>query len=191
VHASTIVALVLLTSCSGRAAPESATTPTNEPVDTVPSSPAPAASPTTNPATTKPATTSFERFELTGHEDGCPAQAKGDCVSAIELAADGRVRLDPWGEPATTKRLEARLMAEDLERVTALLTAPALLAVLDRPKACADANATETMLVRVAGTDHRNETGHCNDESVQVARGAMIEVTARYFSDHHLISPPF
>ena len=188
-HASTIAALVLLTSCSGRAAPDPATTPANEPVATTPSSPAPAVSPTTEPTTAS--FERFERFELTGHEDGCPAQAKGDCVSAIEIAADGRVRLDPWGEPATTTRLEARLFAEDLERLIARLTAPALLAVLDRPKACADANATETMLVRIAGTDHRNETGHCNDESVQAARGAMMEVTARYFSDHHLVSPPF
>jgi hypothetical protein len=183
---STIAGLVLLVSCSGRAAPESGTTPTSEPVNAAPSSPAAAAT-----ATTKPATTTFERFELTGNEAGCPAQAKGDCVSAIELLADGTVRLDPWGEPATTKRLEAKVTADEVERVSAPLTAAALLTLLDRADACSGANATETMLVRVAGMEHRNETGHCNDEPVQAARGAMIELTARHFRDHHLISPPF
>ncbi|MBC8073409.1 MAG: hypothetical protein IAG13_34130 [Deltaproteobacteria bacterium] len=155
------------------------------------SAPAAAATPTAKPTTTKPARTSFERFELTGNEAGCPAQAKGDCVSAIELLADGTLRLDPWGEPATTKRLEAKLTPEEVERVSAPLTAPALLTLLDRADACSGANATETMLVRVAGTEHRNETGHCNDDAVQAARGAMIDLTTRHFREHDLISPPF
>jgi hypothetical protein len=69
--------------------------------------------------------------------------------------------------------------------------AQALLDLLALPKPCAEANATESMLVRVAGADHQNETGYCNEDAIQSARGAAIDLASAHFSGHSLISPPF
>jgi len=132
----------------------------------------------------------FERFFLTGDEAGCPSQARGDCRSSAELLSDGTLRMDPWGEPGAPT-LEAHVPDAALASALPALRAPALLALLDRARTCPDANQTETILVRVAGTDHRNATGNCNEAPIQAARAAIQGLTNAHFPDHSIISPPF
>ena len=54
-----------------------------------------------------------------------------------------------------------------------------------------NANQTETMLVRIAGTDHRNATGACNEPPILAARAAIQALTNTHFDGHSLNSPPF
>ncbi len=98
--------------------------------------------------------------------------------------------MDAWGEP-TAPALSTRVPAEELSRAIAVLTDAALLATLARTPCCADANQSETMLVRLAGADHQNATGYCNDPPIQAARQAIQALTNAHFPDHSLISPPF
>lgn len=132
----------------------------------------------------------LERFVMVGDERGCPDLAHGDCHSEVELRGDGGLRLDPWGAPGSAI-LEATTSLHDRREAIAALTDPALLALLDADKVCPEANETEQMIVRIGGVERRNRTGYCNQEPIQAARGALIRLTAIYFPDHHLISPPF
>ena len=149
--------------------------------------PEPAPTPEVPPA---PPGHGFDRFLLTGDETPCPPQAHGDCGSSAELVADGTLRMDPWGEPGAPA-LSARVSDAERDRAVLALGAPALRALLAQPSACAGANQTQTMLVRLAGTDHRNATGYCNDAPIQAARAAIQALTTAHFPDHSLISPPF
>ena len=132
----------------------------------------------------------FERFFLTGDEAGCPSQARGDCRSSAELSSDGTLRMDPWGEPGAPT-LSARVPDAALAQAIPALRDPALLALHARPPPCPDSNQTETMLVRIAGTDHQNATGACNEPPIQAARAAILALTSTHFPGHSLISPPF
>jgi hypothetical protein len=127
---------------------------------------------------------------MTSDETPCPREARGDCRSSAELLADGTLRMDPWGERRATP-LTGTVPAATLAELRGAFGAPELVALLDQPKACTEANATETMLVRVSGVEHRNETGYCNDAAIQNARGAMVRLAGETFPDHSLITPPF
>ena len=98
--------------------------------------------------------------------------------------------MDPWGEPGVAP-LTARVSAASLSEAAAALRDPALLTLLERPSACADANLSEKMLARVAGAEREGATGNCNDAPIQAARGAILTLTAAAFAGHSLISPPF
>lgn len=132
----------------------------------------------------------FERFLYTYREAPCPAVANGDCDASAELLGDGRLRMDPWGEPGTS-RLEARVSNAALAEAVAALRDMDLLSLLGQPSVCPDANRTEEMLVRLSGTDHHNLTGHCNESAVQSARAAIQRLTEEQFPNHSLITPPF
>jgi len=132
----------------------------------------------------------FERFLLTGSESPCPAQANGDCDSFAELLADGTLRMDPWGAP-TTSTLTARVPEPALTAAIAVLTAAPLISELEQSLPCSTANRSETMLVRVAGRNHDNQTGFCNSPSIQAVRGVLMALTSEHFPQHSLISPPF
>jgi hypothetical protein len=158
-----------------------------------PAKAAPVATPTPATPTPTPAgplRSGLERFRMTGDEAGCPEQARGDCVAAIDLTAAGALELDPWGAPGVGP-LTATLDRAELEALEATLTAAELLALLDRKATCEDARETETMQVTIAGAAHRGATGRCNDAPIQAARGAMISLAAKHFPGNHLISPPF
>lgn len=71
------------------------------------------------------------------------------------------------------------------------LTAVDLLAILDHKPACSGANETEGMMVVVAGVEHRNATGYCNEAPIQEVRKVLLELASRHFPDNHLICPPF
>jgi len=132
----------------------------------------------------------FERFLLTGHETPCPREARGDCQSFAELRSDGTLRMDPWGEPGSPV-LEAQVPGAALAQAIPALTDPQLLALLGRAAACPTANHTETILVRLAGADHQNATGYCNEGPIQAVRAAIQGLTTQHFPEHSLISPPF
>lgn len=132
----------------------------------------------------------FERFFLAGDEAGCPIQARGDCRSSAELLSDGTLRMDSWGEPGAPT-LSADVPDAVLAQAIVALRDPALLALLALPTPCPDANQTETMLVRIAGTDHRNATGACNEPPILAARAAIQALTNTHFDGHSLNSPPF
>jgi hypothetical protein len=131
-----------------------------------------------------------ERFFFTGDETPCPTLARGDCRSSAELLADGTLRMDPWGEPGAPI-LEARVPDAARLEAFAAFRDTALLALLARPTPCSGADASETMLTRIAGTDHTGTTGMCNEPPIQSARQAIQRLTDAHFAGHSLISPPF
>jgi hypothetical protein len=176
--------VMAVAACSG----SSSTSPSGSGQPETPE-PTPTPSPAPTPAPTPPHA-GFERFVLTGDDAACPAEARGDCHSSFELLADGTVRMDAWGAPGAAV-LAAQATEAEREDVARAVTAPGLLSLLGQAKTCADANQTESMLVRIAGTDHENDTGYCNDEPIQAARGAALRVAAARFPGHSLISPPF
>lgn len=180
-----LIALTSLVACSADNSTRPAPTPAPTPNAKAPTAEVPKESP-------QPATQLFglERFRRTGNDAGCPDEGKGDCVSALELTAAGSLELDPWGAPGVGP-LKASLSPEDLERVAATLTAADLLAILDHKPACSGANETETMLVSVAGVEHRNATGYCNEAPIQAVRKVLLELASKHFPDNHLICPPF
>ncbi len=137
-----------------------------------------------------PTGSDFERFVLTGNEAPCPMQARGDCHSFLELLADGTLRMDEWGKPGAAV-LEAHISPDGVRSTAAAVQMRALLDLLGHAKPCGEANRTETILVRVSGTDHQKETGHCNDSAIQSARAAALELASAHFPGHSLISPPF
>jgi hypothetical protein len=182
-RAASTLGLVILGPLSAGCAGETATeAPAPIKTATPPSPPPPTPD---GPASPRP-----ERFRWTGNEAACPAQAEGDCVSAIELGSDGAVTLDPWGAPGTAP-LASKLGPKELERAAATLTAAELLLLLDQKPVCSGANETETMMVDVDGAVHRNATGYCNDAPLQAVRKVLLDLSAAHFPDHHLISPPF
>lgn len=184
-----VLSVLTLVACSAdnssRPAPTPAPTPTPTKTAEVVKTEAPKNSP---PAA--PQLLGLELFRMTGNEAGCPEQARGDCVSRLEFTAAGSIELDPWGAPGVGP-LKASVSPAELERVAATLTAAELLAILDRKPACSGANETEGMLVRIAGVEHGNATGYCNEAPIQAVRGVLLELARTHFPDNHLISPPF
>lgn len=154
-----------------------------------PPGPPPAPAPAPSPPTPGPSTT-FERFLLVGDEAGCPVQAHGDCHSSAELLADRTLRFDAWGEPNGGMR-QAPLTEDIFSAAVQRLTAPEVVRLLSADRACRDANATESMTLRVGAAEHAAATGACNDEPIMAARGVMIDLCSRYFPEHSLVSPPF
>ena len=145
---------------------------------------------TAAPVATRTAENAFERFLLTASETPCPPEARGDCDSMAELLADGTLRMNPWGAPQT-QTLRAQVPPTKLAAALARLTDPGLMALLGQAKVCATANDTEHMLVRLGRSDHQNQTGYCNQDAVQAARAAIMELTQEQFPNHSLISRPF
>ncbi len=172
------------TACSGSSSSQSPAEPIPVPTPVADEAEPPPEAPPEN------ATGDFERFVLTGNETPCPPQATGDCQSSAELLADGTLRMDPWGDPATPI-LEAQVPAAAVAEAVTALTDPALLTLLGQPQTCPEVNQTETLLVRTAGTDHQNATGYCNSAPLHAVRAAIMQLTQTHFPNHSLISPPF
>lgn len=181
-----LIALTSLVACSADNSTRPAPTPAPTPIAKTPTAEVAEESP--QPAA--PQLFGLERFRRTGNDAGCPEQARGDCVTSIELTAAGAIELDPWGAPGVGT-LKARVSPEELEGVAATLTAAELLTILDRKPACSGANETEGMRVIVAGVEHGNATGYCNEVPIQMVRKVLLELASRHFPDNHLICPPF
>jgi hypothetical protein len=192
-RSTVVLALVALlaiacSSSNGSSSSGQASTPSAPHEDTPP---AHADDPTpTSPTPTAPERAAFDRILWTGHERPCPPPARGDCDISAELLADGTLHLDPWGAPGVAP-LEAHATDTELADAAPALTSGALLGLLDAPRVCPDANDTESLLVRIAGTDHDADTGYCNDPPLLDARTAVQSLVRAHFPDHHLISPPF
>lgn len=153
-----------------------------------PTSPTPETRPA--PAPSPAPATGFVRFLLIGDEAGCPPQAHGDCHSSAELLADRTLKLDAWGDPGGGVRT-ASVPEDAFAAAVQRLTAPDVVGALSTARACAGADQTESMTLRVGADEHRATTGACNDAPIQAARGTTIDLCSRLFPDHSLISPPF
>lgn len=157
---------------------------------TSPPTPAAPSAPPPSRAAASSASPTFVRFLLVGDEAGCPVQANGDCHSSAELLANRTLRLDAWGDPGGGVR-EAAVPEEAFSTAVRRLTAPEVVRLLSAGPPCPDANATESMTLRVGSAEHAARTGACNDAPIMDARGAMIELCSQLFPEHSLVSPPF
>ncbi len=152
--------------------------------------PSPNPDPAQSPDPAQAPSTTFVRFLLVGDEAGCPAQAHGDCHSSAELLANRTLRFDAWGEPGAAVR-EAPVPEGAFSTVVQRLTTPGVVRLLSADRPCRDANATESMTLRVGATEHAATTGACNEEPIMAARSAMIDLCSQLFPEHSLVSPPF
>lgn len=189
-----LLATVAIVSCTPSAPGNPSSPPLQSDVPAPAPAPAPAATPAIEqpaPATEQPAPAAprFDRIRWTNDEAPCHAYAKGDCAASLDIAADGAVVLDPWGEPGAAV-LRGTLTSADLEALSAAFTSAALLAVLERAPVCEGADASETMLVVIDGAEHRADTGMCNDDPLLEARKALFGTAGPHFRDHYLTCPP-
>jgi hypothetical protein len=181
------LAVGAIVSCTPAAPGNPASPPRQSDVPAPVLAPAPAPASVAEPRA--PAAPRFDRIRWTEDEAACHAYAKGDCVASLDIAADGTVVLDPWGEPGAAV-LRGTLTPADLEALSAAFTSAGLLGVLGRAPVCDGADASETMLVIIDGAEHRADTGMCNVDPLLEARRVLFSTVGPHFSDHHLICPP-
>lgn len=141
------------------------------------------------PPAPAPAPPRFDRIRWTDRDESCHPVGKGDCVSALDISADGTIVLDPWGDPGAAP-VTATLTAADLAALSAVFTGAPFLETIGQAEVCEGADGSETMMVVIDGVEHRNDTGMCNDDAIYAARGALFDVAFARFPGRYIICPP-
>lgn len=121
-------------------------------------------------------------------DEACPEQAQGDCRAALHVGRDGRLLLDPWGNPET-RNVRRQVTPAEVEQVYAAIQEPEFIDALDHP--CEGASDAERFHVETRSRWLWGDTGNCNGPAVQAARTAILNLVSEQFEGHHLISPPF
>jgi hypothetical protein len=127
-----------------------------------------------------PETVGFRRFTRAFGGGPCPDDI--DCAGSIELRQNRRLLVDREGEFPVVVH-EATVSPADLERVAAILSDPALVALLDRGEPPCDppSDSYDTMtLLDDAGETHANSVTGCADDPIAAARAALDDLAATY-----------
>ena len=124
------------------------------------------------------ATPEFESFE-TFRGGFCPPEI--DCSASIELPSDGTLLVDRMGDlggPVHT----AVVGESDLADAITVLTAPALLVVLDGadPACPAPTDIFESMTLHDQNGEHRTSVTFCSDVAIDAARNVLNALADKY-----------
>ncbi len=121
---------------------------------------------------------SFQSFE-TFRGGFCPPQA--DCSASIKLLADGSLFVDRMGEPDVGVHT-ATVSESDLSAAIEILTAPALMSILDGsdPACPAPTDVFESMTLVDDNGEHRTSITFCNQAPINAARAALNDLAAKY-----------
>lgn len=107
-----------------------------------------------------------------------------DCVSFIELSADGTLLVDRWGEfPVVVHR--AMVAVEDLAAAIPVLANPELVALLDGPVLpCSLVFDYEvSMEIVLADGAHRGNVTLCEDPPIQAALATIDGLAETYLPE--------
>jgi hypothetical protein len=123
---------------------------------------------------------SFKSFRLSKAYGPCPPG--GDCIAYIDLAGDGTISADLFERPDASE-MTATLAPSELTHAISVLTAPALVTLLDaaQPPCLPPTDIFESMrLVDDAGS-HENSTTGCLDAPLKAARDMLNTLAQKYF----------
>ena len=123
----------------------------------------------------------FESFLYTKGGGLCPPG--GDCTSTTELLASGLLRHDCMGQVPPVVH-ETIVPPADRDAVVAVLTDPALVALLDQPgPPCQPpTDVSEVMVLMAGGQPHKNAVTLCQQPPIVAARGALEKLVFKYLA---------
>jgi hypothetical protein len=121
----------------------------------------------------------FESFLYTSGSGPCPPNS--DCSSFTELLALGLLRHDCSGQLPVVVH-ETMIPAVDRDAVIAVLTDPALVALLDQsgPPCQPPTDVFESMTLVAGGKIHKNAVTFCKQPPIETARSALNKLVQRY-----------
>ena len=123
----------------------------------------------------------FERFLYNAGGGLCPPNS--DCSTSTELLASGLLRHDCMGQVPVVVH-EAMVPPGDRDSVIAVLTDPALVALLDQPNPPCQppTDVSESMALFFGGKTHKNSVTLCQQQPIVTARNALAKLVARYLA---------
>jgi hypothetical protein len=121
----------------------------------------------------------FETFE--DNLGAGPCAPNDDCSSFFELRASGLLRVDCYGQVPVVVH-EVMVPAADRDATIAVLTAPALVTLLDlgKPPCPPPTDVGETMTLTAGGQRHTNSVTLCTNAPIETARQALIKLAQKY-----------
>jgi len=121
----------------------------------------------------------FERFRRTIAYGPCPPE--GDCDGFVAVTADGSLNINLDDDP-TNMIYEAVLTDREMKTIIQVVTAPALLELLDNevPPCDPPTDIVETMTVVVDGSEFSNMTTSCENQPLMATRALVDSLIANY-----------
>jgi hypothetical protein len=121
----------------------------------------------------------FTRFRRSFGGGPCPDDL--DCSGYIDLRQDGRLLVDRMDEVPVVVH-EATVSQSDLDEAIAVLTDPALVALLDlgEPPCEPPTDVFDSMLLVEDGDRHTNSVTLCDDDPIVAARAALDDIADAY-----------
>jgi hypothetical protein len=128
-----------------------------------------------------PKSGAFERFLYNAGGGLCPPNS--DCSTSTELLASGLLRHDCMGQIPVVVH-EAMVSPGDRDAVIAVVTDPALVALLDQPNPPCQppTDVSESMALFFGGKTHKNSVTLCQQQPIVTARNALAKLVARYLA---------
>jgi hypothetical protein len=123
----------------------------------------------------------FQKFRFTNSAGPCAPEM--DCLGVIELASNGTLSYDKFGELPVGSVHTATVTQAELDAAILVLTNSSLIDLLNTPGLICNppTDAYESMTLSIEGASYSHETTSCDNQPISDARQTLNTLVNKYF----------